>query len=118
MASGKVPRSLNDHLVPPYTESASESKPMTTPDAPPQNFSVADEIRFVLDGISYPAIRRLRWGFDDGVLVLVGVVSSYHQKQIVCSAVMKVAAIRQIVDQMEVCDATADGGDSAQRQPD
>jgi len=52
------------------------------------------------------------------VLIFDGVVPNYYLKQIVRSAVMKVAAIRQIVDQMEVCDATADGGDSAQRQPD
>ena len=111
MASRKVPRPMNDDSALAGTETASVSKPTTTPDAPPQHLSVADEIRVVLDGISYPAIRRLRWEFDDGVLVLEGVIPSFYLKQIVCSAVMKVTAVRQIVDHMEVCDATADGGD-------
>ena len=80
-------------------------QPFRMPDYSRPYRSVLDEIRTAFAENPYPAIRRVLWEFDGESLVLEGTLSSYYLKQVVCSAVVKVAGIRKIVDRLEVREA-------------
>lgn len=50
----------------------------------------------------YTCLNRIECQFDDGTLILSGMVASYYQKQVAQSAVMKVDGVERLVNQIEV----------------
>jgi hypothetical protein len=50
----------------------------------------------------YPAIRRLKCSFDNGILTIGGEVSRYHLKQLAQTAVQCVDGVEQICNLIEV----------------
>jgi len=106
MANQQSPVSSSESLVLPEIEGAPVRQPPKTPDGAQRYRLVADDIRMIFARTSYPAIRRLQWECDGESLVLEGALSSYYLKQLVRSAVFKIAGIRSVVDRIEVCQAT------------
>ncbi len=51
---------------------------------------------------SYPQLRKIRCEFDEGVLMLHGVVGSYFLKQLAHLAVVDVVGVQEIANQLEV----------------
>ena len=49
-----------------------------------------------------PALRRLSWNFDGGVLVLNGRVPSFYLKQVAQEAVSHLDEVLQVVNRIEV----------------
>lgn len=68
----------------------------------PRSRSILAQAQQKLRESSYPAHRRLRCSFHEGVLTLSGRVSSFHQRQVACQLMADVAGVEELADRMEV----------------
>lgn len=67
-----------------------------------RNSGLAAAAQDCLESSSYRDVRLLSCECHDGVLVLRGQVSSYHQKQLAQEAVRRLPGIREIVNVVQV----------------
>lgn len=80
------------------------------PSAPAQRLpSIVAQAEQRLRKSSYPAHRRLRCSFHEGVLTLSGRVSSFHQRQVACQLVANLAGVEELADRLEVVETKRRG---------
>jgi osmotically-inducible protein OsmY len=64
-----------------------------------------EAVNLALCGLGYPRLRDLNIQMCDGLLVLRGWVSTYHQKQLAQATAQRVDGVREIANEVEVvCD--------------
>lgn len=69
--------------------------------------SIAAQAKARLQASPYPSIRNIFCMYDEGILVLLGRVPSFFQKQLAQIAVANIEGVRQIVNRVEVQDGAA-----------
>jgi osmotically-inducible protein OsmY len=67
-----------------------------------RNGDIAAAARNRLQASAYRGVRSIVCDYHEGVLVLRGRVSSYHQKQLAQEAIRRVAGILEIVNAVQV----------------
>jgi osmotically-inducible protein OsmY len=63
---------------------------------------VLTELSRALNASGYASLRAVQGQFEEGVLTLVGTVKSHHQKQVAQSAALKIEAVRDVRNLIDV----------------
>jgi polysaccharide pyruvyl transferase WcaK-like protein len=65
-------------------------------------YNIAEAARACLRNSPYPAVRRILCEFNEGILLLRGHLSRFHQKQVAQETVARVRGVAQVVNEIEV----------------
>lgn len=69
--------------------------------------SIAAQAKARLQASPYPPIRKIFCMYDEGMLVLIGRLPTFFQKQLAQAVVADIQGVGQIVNQIEVLDGAA-----------
>jgi len=72
-----------------------------TPVEPPS--ALAEDVKAVLNRLTWHAIRFLDVKAQGGVVTVSGCVRSYYEKQVAYQAANHMLGVSRVIDQVEVC---------------
>jgi osmotically-inducible protein OsmY len=72
--------------------------------------SIADAATERLHASPYLLLRKVTCNCDEGLLVLTGSVPTYFHKQLAQQSVFGIKGVKQVVNQIDVCNQSTFGG--------
>lgn len=72
---------------------------------------ILESVRSRLKGSAYPAVRRLRCNYHEGVLTVRGRVASFHERQVAWALLGELEGVDEFVDRIEVIAGASRSGE-------